>query len=55
MTVNQRVRVVVENDRVVVTPIAPKALTLRQRLALFDPERHRGEAMAVAPIGAEHR
>ena len=50
---NQRVRVAVENDRVVITPVAPKALSLEQRLALFDPARHGGEAMASAPVGAE--
>lgn len=50
---NQRVRVAVENDRVVITPVAPKALSLEQRLALFDPARHGGEAMAAAPVGAE--
>jgi antitoxin MazE len=50
---NQRVRVAVENDRVVITPVAPKELSLEQRLALFDPARHGGEAMAAAPVGAE--
>ncbi len=53
LRVNQRVRVAVENDRVVITPVAPKALSLEQRLALFDPARHGGEAMAAAPVGAE--
>jgi antitoxin MazE len=28
-------------------------LTLGQKLALFDPERHGGEAMATARIGSE--
>jgi len=50
---NQRVRVAVENDRVVITPVAAKELSLEQRLALFDPSRHGSEAMAVAPVGAE--
>ena len=50
---DQRVRVAVEDGRVVITPEAPPALTLEQRLALFDPARHGGEAMATAPIGAE--
>jgi antitoxin MazE len=50
---DQRVRVAVEDGRVVITPEAPPALTLEQRLALFDPVRHGGEAMAATPIGAE--
>ncbi len=53
LTVNQRVRVTVENCRVVITPVAPKPLTLEQRLALFDPALHGGEVMAAAPVGAE--
>ena len=53
LSVNQRVRVAVENDRVVITPVASKEPTLEQRLALFDPARHGGEAMAAAPIGVE--
>ena len=53
LTVNQRVRVAVENDRVVITPVSPKELTLEQRLALFDPARHGGEVMAAIPVGAE--
>ncbi len=50
---DQRVRVVVEDGRVVITPDAPQPLTLEQRLALFDPSRHGGEAMATALVGAE--
>jgi len=50
---DQRVRVAVEDGRVVITPEAPAALTLEQRLALYDPTRHGGEVMAAAPIGAE--
>ena len=53
LRVNQRVRVAVENDRVVITAVAPKALTLAQMLASFDPLRHGGEVMAVTPLGAE--
>ena len=53
LRVNQRVRVVVEKDRVVITPVAPKELTLEQMLASYDPARQGGEVMAVAPIGAE--
>lgn len=53
LRVNQRVRVAVENDRVVITAVAPKALTLAQMLASFDPLRHSGEVMAATPLGAE--
>lgn len=51
--VDQRVRVTVENGRVIITPEAPAALTLAQRLAAYDPARHGGETMAAARIGAE--
>jgi len=51
---HQRVRISVEDDKVVITPLAEEVLTLEQRLARFDPERHGGEAMANAQaIGAE--
>ena len=50
---NQRVKLTVEDGRVVITPQADKALTLKDRLALFDPDVHGGEAMAVAPVGVE--
>jgi antitoxin MazE len=50
---DQRVRVAVEDGRVIITPEVPPALTLEQRLALFDPDRHGGETMAATPVGAE--
>lgn len=51
---HQRVRVSMEDDNVIITPLAAEALTLEQRLARFDPERHGGEAMQTAePVGAE--
>jgi len=51
---DQRVRVSVEGDRVVISPIHDAPLTLEQRLARFDPERHGGEAMATGRrLGAE--
>ena len=51
---DQQVRIVVEGGRVVIEPL-PDAneLSLAERLKRFDPIRHGGEAMAVAPIGAE--
>ena len=51
--VNQRVRVTVEKDRVVITPVAARELSLEQMLALYDPARHGGEVMAAPLIGAE--
>jgi antitoxin MazE len=51
--VDQRVRVAVEEGRVVITPLDDAPLTLEQRLARFDPARHGGEVMAVEPLGAE--
>ena len=51
---DQRVCVTVEGERVIITPIRDEALSLEQRLARFDPERHGGEAMPTdAPLGAE--
>jgi antitoxin MazE len=53
LRVNQRVRITVVKDSVIITPIAPKSPTLEERLAMFDPARHGGEAMAAERIGAE--
>ena len=50
---NQRIKVSVEDGRVIITPQADKALTLADRLALFDPALHAGEVMAAAPLGVE--
>jgi len=50
---DQKVRVAVEDGRVVITPVDDISLTLEERLARFDPVRHGGEAMAAEPIGAE--
>ncbi|MEQ1591860.1 MAG: AbrB/MazE/SpoVT family DNA-binding domain-containing protein [Thiobacillaceae bacterium] len=53
LRVDQRVRVVVEDGRVIITPDEPAALTLEQRLALYDRDRHGGEVMCPEPVGAE--
>lgn len=53
LSVDQRVRVSVEDGQVVITPVTDTAPTLEQRLAQFDPARHGGEAMASERIGAE--
>ena len=51
---DQRVRVTVEGERVIITPIHDQAPSLEQRLSRFDPERHGGEAMATdGPLGSE--
>lgn len=50
---DQRVRVSVEDGRVIISPVADAPLTLAQRLSLFDPARHGGEAMASPLLGAE--
>ena len=52
--VDQRVRVSVEGDRVVITPVDGSRLTLEQRLAAYDPKRHGGEQMKTSRVlGAE--
>ena len=51
---DQRVRITVEEGCVIITPIDREALTLEERLARFDPERHAGEAMPTDQrLGAE--
>jgi antitoxin MazE len=52
--VDQRVRVTVEGNQVVITPVDGSRLTLEQRLAAFDPKRHGGERMTTkGALGAE--
>jgi antitoxin MazE len=52
--VDQRVRVTVEGERVVITPIDGSRLSLEQRLAAYDPKRHGGEHMRTTKsLGAE--
>jgi len=53
LRVDQRVRVSVEDGHIVISPEPEASLTLEQRLALFDPAKHGGEAMASPPVGAE--
>jgi antitoxin MazE len=53
LRVDQRVRVSVEGGRVVITPVAGAELSLEDRLALFDPGRHGGEAMSSERVGVE--
>jgi len=52
--VDQRVRVSVEGDHVLITPVDNSRLTLEQRLAAYDPKRHGGERMVTTKtLGAE--
>ena len=44
---DQRVRVTVEGERIIITPLHDESLSLEHRLARFDPERNSGEAMSV--------
>ena len=53
LSANQRVRITVEDGRVIITPHGDKPLSLAQRLALFDPAVHGGEAMATPRVGRE--
>ena len=54
LRVDQRVRVSVEGDTVVITPVDATRFTLEQRLALYDSKRHGGEQMATTEtLGAE--
>jgi antitoxin MazE len=53
LSVDQRVRVSVEGRQVIITPVDGAPATLEERLALFDPARHGGEAMVGQLIGAE--
>jgi len=50
---DKRVRIQVEDGRVIIVPMEDAPLTLAQRLVRFDPARHGGEAMVAAPVGAE--
>jgi len=50
---DQQVRLSVEDGRVVMTPLKEEPTALEERLARFDPERHRGEVMASDRQGAE--
>jgi antitoxin MazE len=51
---DQRVRVSVEGDQVVIRPFEATRLTLEQRVATYDLKRHGGEQMATTQaLGAE--
>ena len=48
--VDQRVRVSVEGDQVVITPVNDSPPTLEQRLSAYDAKRHGGEQMATDEV-----
>jgi antitoxin MazE len=50
---DQRVRVEVNQGRVIITPLENEWLTLEQRLARFNVSTHSGEVMTAPPVGAE--
>jgi antitoxin MazE len=51
--VGQPVEVSAQDSAVLVTAFGEPRLTLAQKLALFDPERHSGEAMTTTRVGKE--
>lgn len=51
---DQRVRITVEGNYVIIAPVQEAPLTLEQRLAAYDPKRHGGEEMVGSEtLGAE--
>jgi antitoxin MazE len=53
LKLDQRVRITVEDGRVIIAPHGERAPTLAERLDQFDPAVHGGEAMPVKPVGRE--
>ena len=51
--VGQPVEVSAQDSNVLVRAIGEPKLSLAQKLAKFDPDRHGGEAMATARVGRE--
>jgi antitoxin MazE len=55
LKVHQRVRISVLNGAIIIKPVIEPALTLEQRLALFDPAVHGGEVMVTSQtLGSEN-
>ena len=51
---DQRVRITVDGNYVIIAPVQDEPLTLEQRLAAYDPKRHGGEQMSTTEtLGAE--
>lgn len=53
LSVGQPVEVIAEDSGVTVKAVGEPKLTLAQKLALFDPQKHGGEVLATGRIGAE--
>lgn len=53
LKLDQRVRITVEDGRVIIAPHGERAPTLAERLRQFDPAVHGGEAMPAKPVGRE--
>lgn len=51
--VGQPVEVSAQDSNVLVTPLGEPKLTLKQKLAAFDPVVHGGEVMGSRPVGNE--
>ena len=51
--VGQPVEVSAQDSNVLVRSIGEPKLTLKQKVAAFDPVLHGGEVMATAPVGKE--
>ncbi len=52
-SLGQPVILSVENNSVVIKAMGTPKLSLAQKLALFDPEKHAGEVMLGTPLGKE--
>lgn len=52
-TVGQPVEVSLQDAGVVVKCVGTPRLSLAQKLEVFDPAKHGGEAMATGPVGVE--
>ncbi len=51
---DQRVQIADVNEQIIITPLVEETLSLEQRLAQFDPQRHGGEFMSTnSRLGAE--
>lgn len=53
LKVNQPVKLTVKDGCVIISPRAPRSLTLAERLECYDPAVHGGETMATPSIGTE--
>ena len=53
LKVGQPVEVSAQDSNVLVRAIGEPKLTLEQKLAAFDPDRHGGEVMATGRVGRE--